>query len=208
MSTPPSTTTPAADPGCPRGRHAAAPTVRPLPIYGDAFTHDPHPTYAQARRMGPVAPVEIEPGVYGYMTTGYRSALYLLRNTPGLFAKDPRHWTAWRTGQIPETSPALAMMRHRENALWMDGPKHTRLRGSITDSLELVDTHALEASVAALAHTLIDAFAQRGYADLIADFAAPLPLKVLMAMFGCPEELGWRIVQALGMLFDLSLIHI
>jgi len=190
--------------GCPRGRHAASGDLRPIPIYGTEFSRDPRPTFAQARLMGPIAPVEIYPGVYGYMTTGYRSALFLLRNTPTLFAKDPRNWQAWREGQIPADSPALMMMMYRENALWMDGPPHTRLRGSITDSLDLVDTHALERTVARIADNLIDNFAARGYADLVEDLARPLPMQVLMEMFGCPQELGWRIVGALAMLFDAS----
>ena len=192
---------------CPYGgRTSSAPSVPSglIPIYGPQFSADPEASYAQLRVIGPIAPVEISPGVYGYVTTTYRAALHLLRNTPEIFAKDPHHWEALRAGQVPADSPALMMMQPRNNALWMDGMEHARLRAAITDSLDLVDTHALAATVARIADTLIDRFAPLGQADLVADFAALLPMQVLIEMFGSPPETGRRIVHALARLFDTT----
>lgn len=178
--------------------------ARPIPIHGPEFSADPRATYARLRALGPIAPVEIAPGVYGYITTTYRSALYLLRNTPEKFAKDPHHWAALRAGQVPADSPALMMMQPRDNALWMDGSPHARLRQSITDSLGLVDTHALETTVTRIADALIDGIAPQGHADLVRDFTAQLPMQVLFEMFGSPPDIGRRIVQALVKLFDTA----
>lgn len=173
-----------------------------LPIHGPEFSADPHATYERLRAAGPIVPVEIDHGMYGYLTTTYRAALHLLRNTPDKFAKDPRHWTALRTGQIPPGTPAVSMMQPRDNALWMDGLPHARLRKSITDTLDLVDTHALVATVSRIADGLIDAMAGRAEADLVAEYADPLPMQVLIELFGCPPDLGRRIVVAIGRLFD------
>ncbi|MFD4529475.1 hypothetical protein ACFWP7_37340 [Streptomyces sp. NPDC058470] len=82
---------------------AALPTY-PQPIYGPEFSANRRATYDQLRVLGPIVPCEIAPGVYGYITTAYRSALYLLRNTPMLFAKDPIHWQALRDGEVPRTA--------------------------------------------------------------------------------------------------------
>lgn len=185
--------------GCPVPHGTAQ---RPIPIHGPEFTADPRATYARLRAIGPIAPVEIADGVNGYVTTTYRAALHLLRNTPDKFAKDPRHWEALRSGQIPPDNPAVMMMQPRDNALWLDGAAHSRLRGAITRSLELVDTHALAATVARIADSLIDGFAARGSCDLAAEYSDALPMAVLIEMFGSPPEIGTAIVQAVGKLFD------
>ena len=191
-----------ADGRCPA--HASTPQqpVRPLPIYGPAFSADPQATYTRLRRQGPIAPVEIAPGVWGYLTTTYRSALHLLRNTPSRFAKNPGHWQALATGRVPADSPALMMMRPRDNALWMDGHEHTRLRHAITSGLARVDTHALAATVKAIADQLIDAFAPTGSGDLVAQYADPLPMLTMTQVFGSPPDIGQRIVVAIATLFD------
>ncbi|WP_073227119.1 cytochrome P450 [Streptomyces sp. NBRC 110465] len=178
------------------------PPAGPLPIHGPAFNADPHATYQQLRAHGPIAPVEISPGVYGYLAVTYRAALYLLQNTPARFAKDPRRWEALRRGQVPADSPALMMMQPRDNALWKDGAEHARLRHAITSSLARVDTHALAATVRRIADQLISAFATAGQADLVAQYADPLPMLTMIEMFGCPPDLGERIVVAVTRLFD------
>ncbi|WP_205526053.1 cytochrome P450 [Streptomyces sp. S1D4-20] len=191
--------------GCPHG--PASSTTVPaghLAIHGPEFSANPHAIYNQLRALGPIAPCEIAPGVYGYVTTTYRSALYLLRNTPEVFAKDPRHWLALRDGHVPADSPAREMMQPRQSALWLDGEDHGRLRGAITDSLGWVDTHALAATVARIADQLLDRISTRGRADLVAHFADPLPMQVLIEMFGCPSDLGQVIVNSVAKLFDTT----
>lgn len=183
---------------------AAFPSAEPLALYGPEYEANPRAVYERLRAMGPIAPVEIAPGVFGQITTTYPAALHLLRNTPEKFAKDPDHWAALKSGQVPADSPALPMLQRRPNALWMDGPAHARLRQSITDSLSRVDTHDLAASVSRIADALIDAFASPGHADLVADFGAPLPTLALIDTLGGTPELSQRIVAALRKLFEMG----
>ncbi|MFG2440564.1 cytochrome P450 [Streptomyces sp. NPDC048508] len=173
-----------------------------MPIYGPAFTANPHATYAVLRSQGAIAPVEIAPNVWGYLTTTYRAALHLLRNTPNRFAKSPHHWQALATGQIPADSPALMMMQPRDNALWMDGQDHARLRHAITSSLSRIDTHALSTTVTTIADQLIDAFAPSGTCDLVGQYTDPLPMLTMIELFGSPPDIGQRIVTAISRLFD------
>lgn len=175
---------------------------QPLPIHGPEFSANPHATYARLRAQGPIAPVEIEPGVRGYLTTTYRAALYLLRNTPNKFAKNPVHWRALREGEVPADSAAAIMMGPRDSALFLDGAEHARFRQAITDSLARVDGHQLAASVGRIADGLIDAIEARGEADLVADFADPLPRQAVLEMFGCPPDLRRAITDRVHRLFD------
>ncbi|MEV5010593.1 cytochrome P450 [Streptomyces sp. NPDC055692] len=186
---------------CPVRGHIPPPE-RPLPIYGPAFDADPQATYGRLREVGPVVPVEISPGVFGYLAVTYRACLYLLRHTPALFHKDPTyHWEALRTGQIPADSPARQMMMPRDNALWKDGAEHQRLRGAITGALARIDTYALADAVARVADKLIDAFCPAGQADLVAQYADPLPMLTVIELFGCPPEHGERIIRYVTRLF-------
>ncbi|MFP8903110.1 cytochrome P450 family protein [Streptomyces atacamensis] len=186
---------------CPVRGHTPPPQ-RPLPIYGSAFDADPQATYRRLRDMGPVVPVEISPGVFGYLAVTYRACLYLLRHTPALFHKDPTyHWEALRAGQIPANSPARQMMMPRDNALWKDGSEHQRLRGAITGALARIDTYALADTVVRVADQLIDAFFPAGQADLVSQYADPLPMLTVIELFASPPEHGQRITRHVTRLF-------
>ncbi|MEV3999000.1 cytochrome P450 [Streptomyces halstedii] len=186
---------------CPASAAAPAPQG-PVPIHGPAFDADPSAVYQRLRAHGPVAEVEISPHVDGYLAVSYWACLHLLRTNPQLFAKDPTlHWAALRNGQVPADSPARQMMMPRDNALWKDGAEHTRLRQAITQALDLVDTHSLARTVAQIADQLIDAFSADGHADLVAQYADPLPMLTVVNLFRCPRELGERIIAYVTTLF-------
>jgi cytochrome P450 len=170
-------------------------------LYGADFTADPHAVYERLRAHGPAAPVELAPGVPAMLVISYATALEVLKN-PSLFARDSRRWRDRNEGRIPKDSPILPMMDYRPNALFSDGKEHARLRRVITDSLEKWDRHELRRAVERAAGSLMDRFTATGKADLIRDYARPLPLMVLNTMFGCPPELGLRIVTGMSGIFD------
>jgi cytochrome P450 len=70
--------------------------------------------------------------------------------------------------------------------LGMDPPDHTRLRATVNRALTPRRVAALEAPVRALARELLGGIAVRGGGDLIADFAAVLPMAVIARMLGVP----------------------
>ncbi len=71
--------------------------------------------------------------------------------------------------------------------LGMDPPDHTRVRGTISRALTPRRVAALEEPIRRLARTLLDGVAPAGQCDIIADFAAILPLTVISELLGVPE---------------------
>lgn len=168
-----------------------------FPLYGAELAEDPAGAYARLREHGVVAPVELSPGVPATLVTGYEAALGVLRD-PITFPKDPRGWQK----TVPDDCPVLPMMMYRPNCRHADGAAHSRLRVAVTDSLARVDTFALRGYVEDAADTLIARFAGKGTADLVADYARVLPLLVFNEMFGCPPDIGDRLVTGMSGIFD------
>ncbi|WP_245699630.1 cytochrome P450 [Streptomyces roseifaciens] len=170
-------------------------------MYGPDFAADPHAVYARLRTQGPAAPVELAPGAHATLVTDYRAALEVLR-TPEIFGKDARRWRALADGRVAPDNPVVPMMAYRPNCLFSDGEAHTRLRQAVTDSLARIDPNALRGYVERSADTLIDRFAGLGEADLLGAYAKVLPLLVFQQLFGCPPELGDRLVEGFSGIFD------
>ncbi|WP_189867957.1 cytochrome P450 [Streptomyces noursei] len=183
-------------PGCPA--HADGMSTS---LHGPEFAAAPHAVYTRLRQYGSTAPVELAPGVEAELVTDYATALQILQN-PDTFARDPRRWRALNEGRVPLDSPVLPMMMYRPNSMFSDGATHLRLRQVVTDSLAKVDMHRVARHVDRVAAYLVDQFSIRGKADLIGDFAQVVPLLVFNDLFGCPAELGDRLIVAISSLFD------
>jgi cytochrome P450 len=168
------------------------------PLHGPEFAADPAATYQALREHGPVAPVELAPGVPANLVVGYAAALEVLRN-PSSFPRDPRRWQA----KMPPDSPVLPMMMYRPNCLFTDGAQHARLRAVVTDSLARVDPNALRGQVEQTADRLIARFAAKGEVDVLGEYAKLLPLMMFNHLYGCPPELGDRLVAAMSGIFDM-----
>jgi cytochrome P450 len=73
-------------------------------------------------------------------------------------------------------------------AVFKDAPDHTRLRSLMNRAFTPRAIEALRPNIERLVDDLIDAIVARGSADLIADFAYPLPASVIMDMLGVPRS--------------------
>ncbi|MFH8619938.1 cytochrome P450 [Streptomyces sp. NPDC017979] len=185
------------------GMPAGCPAHGNTALFGPAFGSDPEGTYAALRATGPSAPVEIAPDVEVELVTSYDAALFILQN-PASFVRDSRRWNALSEGRIAEDSPALPMMGYRPNALFTDGAAHARLRQAITDSLATVNELQLVRQTQQSAAYLIGQFgsAPHGQAELMTDYARPLPLLVYSGLFGCPPEIGDRVIAGVSGIYD------
>ena len=67
-------------------------------------------------------------------------------------------------------------------------PEHTRVRGLISKAFTPAIVESTSERIQALVERLIDAVAQKGEIDLVADFAFPLPAIVVAEMLGFPTE--------------------
>ncbi|MEV7324775.1 cytochrome P450 [Streptomyces sp. NPDC093970] len=185
------------------GIPAGCPAHGNVPLYGTDFGSDPESTYARLRSQGASAPVDIAPDVEVELVTSYDASLYILQN-PTLFVRDSRRWNALNEGRVPGDSPALPMMGYRPNALFSDGAAHARLRQAVTDSLATVDQGRLVRLTQQSADYLISRFSSEalGQAELMAAYAQPLPLLVFGDLFGCPPEIGDRVIVGITGIFQ------
>ncbi|QBI56399.1 cytochrome P450 family protein [Streptomonospora litoralis] len=171
-------------------------------LYTPEFHRDPHRVYQRMREAhGPVIPAMLEPGVRGWMAVDYTTIIAWCRDT-GTFSRDSRRWRDWREGLVPEQAGVLGMMEYRPNVLYADGAEHQRLRRAVTDSLGRLDAADIGSYTAAVAESLIDAFCERGEADILDEYARLLPLLVMNRMFGFDEESGRRFMTALADMMD------
>jgi cytochrome P450 len=73
-------------------------------------------------------------------------------------------------------------------AVFKDPPDHTRLRGLMNRAFTPRAVEALRPNIERIVDDLLDAIVARGSADMIADFAYPLPASVIMDMLGVPRS--------------------
>ena len=68
--------------------------------------------------------------------------------------------------------------------LLLDDPDHKRLRGLVSQAFNQRSVEAWRPRIGAIAEALLDALANRDLFDVIAEYAAPLPIVVIAEMLG------------------------
>jgi pimeloyl-[acyl-carrier protein] synthase len=153
---------------------------------GPEFLSNPYAAYEMLRAAGPVVWMPELFGVGGWIVTGHAACSSALRNKQ--FGKEGhRVVPPEKLALIPQESVEVAE-RRRSNMLFCDPPDHTRLRGLVSQAFTPRTVERLRPRVAAVADQLIDAIAPAGHADLIRDFAFPLPIIVIAELLGVPPE--------------------
>ncbi|MFI6689422.1 cytochrome P450 [Streptomyces sp. NPDC050485] len=177
--------TPTPPPGCPAHR-----------LFGPEAEADPTTLYEKLRaEHGAVAPVLVPGDLPAWLVLGHRENLDVAR-TPSRFSRDSRRWRDMREGRVPADHPLTPIAAWQPVCNFADGADHERLRGAVTASLERFDRRGIRRYVTRFSNQLIDAFAEQGRADLVRDFAEPLPMLVMTQLVGMPDEYGPRLVEA------------
>jgi len=128
---------------------------------------DPYPIYKQLRAEAPVCFVE---SVGLWLVTRWDDVQYVDK-APELF-----------TG---ETEPSTLNRTFGKNLLGSEGAYHDRIRSIIYPWFRVgAIGHFPDEVVAPIANDLVDAFADRGEADLVSEFAEPLSARVLKRALG------------------------
>ncbi|MCF6526123.1 cytochrome P450 [Streptomyces sp. JJ36] len=166
--------------------HEKSPDPAPA-LFGWEFAADPYPAYAWLREHAPVHRATLPSGVEAWLVTRYGDARQALADQR--LSKNPGHHRergAHRKGKtgIPGERSAN-LMTHLLN---IDPPDHTRLRRLVAKAFTPRRVAEFEPRVQELADRLIDAFADRGEADLIHEFAFPLPIYAICDLLGVPAE--------------------
>ena len=155
-------------------------------LFAPDFKANPYPVYEQLRRHSPVRAVDVPAGRL-WLVTRYADARQAL--TDPRLVKDPA--AAGLAGAMPAREDSL-LSNHMLSA---DPPVHTRLRRLVNKVFTAGRIEALRPRVRDIATSLVDGIADRGSADrassagsadLIAEFAFPLPITVICELLGVP----------------------
>ncbi|WCD90099.1 2-hydroxy-5-methyl-1-naphthoate 7-hydroxylase [Streptomyces xanthophaeus] len=106
---------------------------------------------------------------------------------PHQFSSDSRNWHAIQNGTLAPDSPLRPITAWQSLVALTDGAEQARLREAVTDSLGRVDKHRMRRYSVRYATQLIDDFAGKGRADLVADFSRKLPALVICQQLGLPQ---------------------
>jgi cytochrome P450 len=91
--------------------------------------------------------------------------------------------------RLPESEWNVFNWLHSDSILDSEPPKHTRLRSLVLKAFNRNRIEGMRGDVLSITNTLLDKIADRGgNFDLIADFAEPLPVKVIALLLGFPPE--------------------
>ncbi|MCX4965885.1 cytochrome P450 [Streptomyces sp. NBC_00654] len=182
--------------GCPAGGAPGA-----VPLGGADSGVEPQTLYRTMRREhGPVVPVELPGAIPAWLVIGYRE-LHQVTSDGELFPRDVSLWNQW--GRVPEDWPLLPMVGQPMPSIYFTaGAEHRRHAEMVGPALEGADPFEIRSHCEQLADRLIDGICSRGTADLIAEFAVPLPVLVLARLVGFPDAEGADIARVLGDLAD------
>jgi cytochrome P450 len=136
-----------------------------------AVIKNPFPYYPLLQREAPVYRV---PKHGFYVISRYDDALAVLQN-----------WQDFTTTSGPgpafTSSPVAAVLQS-------DPPVHTRLRSIISKAFTPRAVAACEPLIEAYAHECLDRILAQGRADLVEEYAIPIPVVVIAELLGVPRE--------------------
>ena len=145
-----------------------------------AFIENPYPALAELRAHG--KPVWHE-GLNMFLAPNYEHANAVLRNRALGRIFKPRS---------PEEDWHEFNWLHSDSLLDSEPPKHTRLRSLLVKAFNKNKIESLRPDVERLTSSLLSSIDEKvretGTFDVIADFAEPLPVKVIAALLGFPDS--------------------
>jgi cytochrome P450 len=145
-----------------------------------AFIDDPYPALKKLREVG--APFWHEETSM-FLAAGFKDASAVLRNRTLGRIFDPK---------TPESKWESFNWLHSDSILDSEPPKHTRLRSLVMKAFNPKKIESLRPEIERITASLLDEAAKKheaqGHFDLIADFAEPLPVKVIAHLLGFPEK--------------------
>jgi cytochrome P450 len=140
---------------------------------------DLDPRYATLRREEPLCRVQLPYGEPAWLATRYEDAKVVLG--------DPRFSRAAATGRDePRSRPYTSGASTIKN---FDPPEHSRLRRLAMKAFTVRRVAALRVRAQEIADELVDAMLTKGApAELVEDFALPLPITIICELLGVPFE--------------------
>lgn len=149
---------------------------------------NPYPYYERLRAEDPV---HFDEGIRTWLVTRYEDIVAAARNTED-FSDEMRVSAAVRSPFQAEVDQAM----EREGMLLLtgadnfkiDGELHTRRRKLVAHAFTGPAVTAMEARVAGIVRDKATAFLARGEADLVREYAMPIPILVICDALGLPID--------------------
>jgi cytochrome P450 len=141
---------------------------------------DPYAVYTRLREAGPVHRIAGTDGLPAWLVTRYEDVRQALADPRLSLDKRNAAPGNYRGMVLP---PALDA-----NLLNMDPPDHSRIRRLVSQAFTPRRIAQLREPIRKTADQLLDAIAPHGRADLIASYAAPLPITVICDLLGVAPQ--------------------
>ncbi|MBT1539693.1 cytochrome P450 [Ralstonia solanacearum] len=139
-----------------------------------SFLENPYPLYETLREQGPFVRI----GPNALMTGRYSIVDALLHSRQ--MGKNYMDSIRFRYG---EDGPNMPLFQGFSRMfLLINPPAHTRLRSMMMQAFNARQIESMRELATVTAHQLIDAFEQKRSADLVAEFAFPLPVRIICRM--------------------------
>ncbi|MFJ9457397.1 cytochrome P450 [Kitasatospora sp. NPDC101447] len=143
---------------------------------------DPPPAYQQARQDEPVTRVSLWDGAPSWLVTRHEDVKAVLSDAR--FSSD-----STRPGFPFISAGARQLNAGQPTFIRLDDPEHARLRRMLTGEFMIKKVEAMRPEVQRIADDLLDRMtAGRTGADLVHEFALPLPSLVICLLLGVPYQ--------------------
>ncbi|GAA0223736.1 cytochrome P450 [Cryptosporangium japonicum] len=143
---------------------------------------DPYPWLEELRAAGPVRRLRIRGDFDAWIVTRYDDVRRAL--TDPRLSSDQRH-----AADVYAANPLFRRKTDKPTSMLLaEAPDHGRLRGAVSRAFTARRVELLRPRIQEIADGLIDAFAARGTADLVGEYAFPLPIEVICELLGVPAD--------------------
>src|SRR5215472_6479545 len=144
--------------------------------------------YAFYARLRQEEPITFSPTINAYLVSRYDDIQSILAQ-PDLFSSKNVILNAGAAQFYPETITELMKgYPYMLTTIGDDGARHTRMRRPFQNALSPTRVRAMEPFIRETATRLIDSFISDGQAEVISQFAYRLPLEVILAVLGIPQQ--------------------
>ncbi|WP_433293984.1 cytochrome P450 [Pseudonocardia sp. CA-142604] len=182
---------------------AAVTREQELPIHMRRDAFDPAPELAELRDGPGIGRIRTPFGLEGWMVTRFADVREVL--------SDSERFSNFRVSELRRppgfedvSEEELARMR-AGNLLVFDPPDHTRLRRLLTPEFTVRRMRRLEPRIREIVEEHLDAMERSGPpADLVSDFALPVPSLVICELLGVPYADRSEFQERSSRLLDLS----
>jgi cytochrome P450 len=159
--------------------------INPPDLANPQFKANPYPFYARLRAEAPVWRTTLPDKRVAWLVTRYEDVAGVLRDDT--FAKD--RLNAMDPEQLRKTPWVPGFLKPLErNMLDLDDPDHARLRALVSKAFTPRLIERLRGRIETLSEELLDVMERKGGAELVGDYALPIPATVIAELLGVPAE--------------------